>query len=193
MATENREFILDPEDEDAPIQTTTTKSNPSNIMSNTPAKFSDVQAKGFSRQCENPACGKWIHHRSVKCPSCGTVQAAAAEAAAKTGETRKSKGTGEPSAPKASKARASSPAGTVDKTALIRVLAGRGFKFTRLVNSLTGEVVEEKTDPKIDNLNLQFTAVPSTGAQGIYVTQTNPQILVTMTLDAMLDLGKIKP
>lgn len=89
------------------------------------------------------------------------------------------------------------PAGesVISEEALIKVLAAKGFKFTRLVNALTGEVVEEKTDPKIDKLNLVYRAIPTSRADSVavYVTQTSPQIQVAMTLDKLLELAGIRP
>lgn len=82
----------------------------------------------------------------------------------------------------------------ISEEACIRVLAGKGFKFIRLVNSLTGEVVKEETDPKINKLNLVFTQIPKNAAPDrVYVTQTSPQIQVSMSLDRLLDLVGIKP
>lgn len=84
--------------------------------------------------------------------------------------------------------------GTNDEQ-LIKVLAGKGFKFTRLVNSLTGEVVEEKSDPKFKEVNFVYRDIPTSRAEHdcIYVIQTSPQIQVAMTLEKFLKVAGIKP
>lgn len=82
----------------------------------------------------------------------------------------------------------------ISEDACIRVLAGKGFRFIRLVNSLTGEVVKEETDPKITKLNLVYSSIPKNAAPDrLYVTQTSPQVQVSMTLDRFLELAGIKP
>jgi hypothetical protein len=82
----------------------------------------------------------------------------------------------------------------ISEDACVRVLAGKGFKFIRLVNSLTGEVVKEETDPRITKLNLVYSAIPKNAASDrLYVTQTSPQVQVSMTLDRFLELAGIKP
>lgn len=123
-----------------------------------------------------PSCHKVIAARSSTCPLCSFVippKEAKEPSAA-------------PKAPKTAKGT------TIDEKAFIRVLAGKGFKFVRLVNELTGEVVKEETDQKISKLDLQFAAIPK-NAENIHVIQTTPQIQVAMTLDKFLELAGIKP
>ena len=84
------------------------------------------------------------------------------------------------------------PAGEINETAFIKVMAGRGFDFQRLRNELTGEIVKDVKDPKIEKLGLRFGSVPK-NADAIYVTQTTPQIQVSMSLDKFLEVAGIKP
>lgn len=83
----------------------------------------------------------------------------------------------------------------ISEQQFMRVLAGRGFRCSKLVDGYTGEVVEEKKDPRIEKLNLKFAPMPQTDADhaAIYVTQTSPSIQVTMTLDRLLEIAGIKP
>lgn len=80
----------------------------------------------------------------------------------------------------------------INRDAVLKVLAGKGFKISRLVDTITGEIHEEKIDPKIEALGLQFKAVGQ-HIDAIHVTQTTPQIQVTLTLEKLLDLARIKP
>jgi len=91
-------------------------------------------------------------------------------------------------------ARISRQSGAVNGDDVLRALAQKGFKVVRLVNSLTGEILEDKIDPKIEKLNLDFGGLKRKADDGAtYVTQTEGQILVTMTLDRLLALTNTKP
>ncbi|MGA0845337.1 MAG: hypothetical protein ACO3RV_02260 [Luteolibacter sp.] len=83
----------------------------------------------------------------------------------------------------------------IDERQFMKVLAGRGFKYRKLINDLTGEVIEESKDERIEALNLKFEAIPASGAEhsAIYVTQTSPSIQVSMTLDRLLEMARVKP
>ena len=82
----------------------------------------------------------------------------------------------------------------IDKNQFVKVMAGKGFAYTKMVNELTGEVVEEKSDPKIEALGLEFKAAPKNAdPEKLYVSQTSPQIQVTMTFDKLLNILGIKP
>lgn len=94
----------------------------------------------------------------------------------------------------AAKKPASVSGGSINQEEFVKVLAGRGYNFVRLVNSITGQLVEERTDPKIEKFNLQFQPIPARGDhEAVYVTQTSPQIQVSMTLDRFLQLTGTKP
>lgn len=82
----------------------------------------------------------------------------------------------------------------VDRDEVLRVLAQKGFKVVRLMNALTGEVLEEKIDPKIEKLGLEFTS-PRGKADNAktYVVQSSGQVLVTLSLDRLLALTGTKP
>jgi hypothetical protein len=116
-----------------------------------------------------PSCNALIGARSTTCPDCGFEFI-----------------------PKSKKSDAASSNGEISETAFIKVLAGRGFDFQRLRNELTGEIVKDVKDPKIEKLGLKFGPVPK-NADAIYVTQTTPQIQVAMSLDKFLEVAGIKP
>jgi hypothetical protein len=83
---------------------------------------------------------------------------------------------------------------SISEDEAVKVLAGKGFNFVRLVNSITGQLVEEKKDPKIDKLNFHYLPIPARADHDVvYVTQTSPQIQVSMTLDRFLQLTGTKP
>ncbi|MES2439561.1 MAG: hypothetical protein V4584_10865 [Verrucomicrobiota bacterium] len=71
-------------------------------------------------------------------------------------------------------------------------MAERGFKYIRHLDGITGELVREEDDPKIEKLDLQFANIPKS-TTGIHVIQTSPQIQVAMSLDKFLELTGIKP
>ena len=76
----------------------------------------------------------------------------------------------------------------------MRSLAAKGFKIVRMMNVLTGEMLDEKIDPKIEKLNLGFDGLKAKADDGItYVTQSSGQVLVTMTLERLLTLTGTKP
>lgn len=82
----------------------------------------------------------------------------------------------------------------VDKDAVLKVLAGKGFKIVRSMNIITGEILEDKIDPKIEKLNLAFGGIGVRADDATtYVTSTGKQILVTLTLDRLLALTATKP
>ncbi|MGC4015264.1 MAG: hypothetical protein QM755_12220 [Luteolibacter sp.] len=72
-----------------------------------------------------------------------------------------------------------------------RVLHGKGFNVRITKDLLTGEIREE-VPREISELDLQFGALPPR-AEGIHVTQTTPQIQISMSLDKFLELARIKP
>jgi len=79
------------------------------------------------------------------------------------------------------------------KEEVIRHLAQSGFKFVRMVNALTGDVVKEESDPKIEKLGLTFGAVPAKLGDGAYVSKNGKgQLLVTLTLDQFLKATNTK-
>jgi len=83
---------------------------------------------------------------------------------------------------------------SISEDEAVKVLAGKGFNFVRLVNSITGQLVEERKDPKIEKLNFHYLPIPPRADhEVVYVTQTSPQIQVSMTLDHFLQLTGTKP
>lgn len=83
--------------------------------------------------------------------------------------------------------------GTVERDDVLRNLAQKGFKVVRMVNALTGEVLEDKIDPKIEKLGLDFGGLKRKADDAVtYVTQTEGQILVAMTLDRLLAITGTK-
>lgn len=82
----------------------------------------------------------------------------------------------------------------IDKDVVLRGLAKKGFKIVRMMNALTGEVLEDKIDAKIKSLNLDFGGVPARPSDATtYVSSTNGPVLVTLTLDRLLAITGTKP
>lgn len=79
----------------------------------------------------------------------------------------------------------------VEETQFYRVLHGKGFSIKMTEDILTGER-ETQVPASIENLGLQFGSIPA-NAEGIYITQTSPQIQVSMPLDKFLEIAGIKP
>lgn len=83
---------------------------------------------------------------------------------------------------------------TVDQDEVLRALAKKGFKVVRLMNALTGEILEDKVDPKVEKLGLEYGALRGKADDAkTYVVQSSGQILVTMTLDRLLAVTGTKP
>lgn len=81
-----------------------------------------------------------------------------------------------------------------DKDEVLKALAAKGFKIVRSMNMITGEILEDKIDPKIEKLNLAFGGLGGRADDATtYVTATGKQILVTLTLDRLLALTGTKP
>lgn len=78
-----------------------------------------------------------------------------------------------------------------DSMQFYRVLHGRGFQIKVTRDEITGEV-ETKLPKALEDLALQFGEYPSSG-EGIYVTQTSPKVLVTLSLDKFIELTGLKP
>lgn len=68
-------------------------------------------------------------------------------------------------------------------------LARKGFKIVRTMNALTGEIPEEKIDPKIGGPAWN----PGHPDGKTRVVQGSGQVLVTLTLDRLLELTGTKP
>jgi len=79
----------------------------------------------------------------------------------------------------------------LDESAFYRVLHAKGFSVKVSQDLLTGEV-ETQLPESIKKLALQFEEAPA-NANGIYVTQTSPQIQVAMSLDKFLEIAGIRP
>ena len=146
----------------------------------TPSAPSASAGKG-KKHC--PSCDGLIAARSSTCPLCSYVIPPKAAKAAKVeidAAVRKA------ATPLVNEVK-------IDANALIKVLAARGFKFMRLRNELTGEIVREESDPKIDGLHLKYAPIPTNAPNGIYVIQTSNQIQFAMNLDTFLEIAKLKP
>lgn len=79
----------------------------------------------------------------------------------------------------------------VDETQFYRVLHGKGFAVKITQDVLTGEL-ETSVPAAIQKLGVQFGSIPA-NADGIYVTQTSPQIQISLPLDKFLEIAGIKP
>jgi hypothetical protein len=87
-----------------------------------------------------------------------------------------------------------SKSGSIDKDAVLKVLSGKGFKIVRSLNIITGEILEDRIDPKIEKLNLDFGGLGAKANDSTtYVTSTGSQVLVTLTLERLLAITGTKP
>ncbi|MBK1882146.1 hypothetical protein JIN85_06960 [Luteolibacter pohnpeiensis] len=138
-------------------------------------KFTLKETPRYRRAGDSPLyiAGKYLtSHRGV-CPATGERETPRSESVATPVSTSKEQ--------------------VISEDAFVKVLAGKGFKFTRLVNTITGEVVKEESDPKIARLNLAYQQIPNNADHTkVYVQRTTPQIQVAMTLDRFLELAGIK-
>lgn len=90
--------------------------------------------------------------------------------------------------------KAPASSGAINSDAVLKVLAGKGFKIVRMQNVLTGEIMEDKIDPKIQALKLDLGGLKGRADDSTsYVVSTERQILVTMTLDRLLAITGTKP
>jgi hypothetical protein len=84
--------------------------------------------------------------------------------------------------------------GAIDKDSVLKLLSGKGFKIVRSMNIITGEILEDKIDPKIEKLNLDFSGLGAKANDSTtYVTSTGNQVLVTLTLERLLAITGTKP
>ena len=133
-----------------------------------------------------PACDGLIAARSSTCPLCSHIIPPKAAKVAKAAKAEAEAAVHKAVTPQMNEVK-------IDANALIKVLAARGFKFMRLRNELTGEIVREESDPKIDGLHLKYAPIPTNAPNGIYVIQTSNQIQFAMNLDTFLEVAKLKP
>lgn len=87
--------------------------------------------------------------------------------------------------------RNSTSSSKIDETAFYKVLHGKGFGVKISQNLLTGEL-ETHVPAAISKLGLKFSAAPA-NATDVHVSQTSPQVQITLTLDKFLELAGIKP
>ena len=78
----------------------------------------------------------------------------------------------------------------IDESAFYKVLHGKGFAVKITQDLLTGEIQTQIPD-SISKLELQFSAIPA-NASGIHVTQTSPQIQISMPLEKFLEIAGIR-
>lgn len=121
--------------------------------------------------------GKYLTKAGV-CPATGEQ-----DSGRKTGVTKAS--------PKA-KQESPAAAGEINRSAFYRVLHAKGFKVAILRDEISGEVKEE-IPQSIAALGLKFQAIPRNAEKAIYVTQTNPQIQVSMSLEQFLEIARLSP
>jgi hypothetical protein len=146
-------------------------------VSKTKAGVLIQQTPGTGRkQC--PACKFFVGPTNEVCPNpdCGHKFVKADKAARPT--------------PRATST--NTPAATIDQVQFIKVMIGKGWKYEKMVNAFTDEVIKETVPPQIEKLGLKFEAIPK-NADGVYITQTNQQIQVAMPLDKFLEIAGLKP
>jgi hypothetical protein len=176
---EGNEIILDPESGDIIEKSTSRAKSASSFVPLSTKGTPIEQSRGKGRkQC--PSCNLFVAARSEVCPNPDCNHEF-------DGKALKAQGTRTPITVKP----LTTPS-EISETAFVKVIAGKGFKYVHLVNTLTGEVVKEEKDPKIEKLDLQFSAIPRNSDGAIHVTQTSPEIQITMNLEKFLELAGIK-
>jgi hypothetical protein len=178
----NPNVIIPPIDDDAePIKENDAEPVTQNLNDNYQSFPVPTESAGKGRKyCPN--CNFTMGARSTTCPNCNWQIVKGAKSNAPKGtRTRTSK-----------EETSLSP---ISEDVFVKVLAGKGFNFVRLVNSITGEVVKEESDKKIEALgSYQFKSIPrNADNDSVYVIQTANQIQVAMSLDKFLSVTKTKP
>ncbi|WP_338285342.1 hypothetical protein [Luteolibacter sp. LG18] len=142
------------------------------------AKWTEEDTPRYRRAGESPIfiSGKYLTKAGVD-PSTGERDAGRVGAAP----------VGAKKAPKAP-----AKGGEVNEKDFYLALHKKGFKVAILRNEITGELTSE-IPAAIKALDLQFGGVPGKNEDSVHVTQTGPQVLLTLTLDKFLELAKIKP
>ncbi|MCW1883509.1 hypothetical protein OKA04_02140 [Luteolibacter flavescens] len=142
-------------------------------------KWTLVDTPRYRRAGSSPLwiSGKYLSSYGT-CPASGEADQGRVGAVAKAPRAA--------SAPKA----AAPAASKIDEAAFYKVLHGKGFPVKISQNLLTGEI-ETQIPDSISKLELQFSSIP-TNASAIHVTQTSPQIQVSMTLEKFLELAGIR-
>ena len=142
------------------------------------AKWTLVETPRYRRAGRSPVfiSGKYLTAARID-PATGEADGAEKEAIAKSGNRV---GNGRPTA----------PTQKIDETAFYRALHGKGFAVKISQDLLTGEV-ETQLPAEITKLGLQFGAIPQS-AKTVHVTQTSPQVQVSMSLETFLELAGIK-
>jgi hypothetical protein len=109
-----------------------------------------------------------------------------------SGEADQGRAGAAPKAPRAAAPKATAAAASrIDEAAFYKVLHGKGFPVKISQDLLTGEI-ETRVPEAITRLGLQFSAIPA-NASGIHITQTSPQIQVSMPLEKFLEIAGIRP
>lgn len=109
-----------------------------------------------------------------------------------TGEAD-NQGEGKPSTKSATRlSRRAVPDGkNVDEITFYKILYRKGFEVKLSQNLLSNEV-EIDVPPSISKLGLRFGEIPANASE-VYVTQTSPQVQISMSLDKFLELALLKP
>jgi len=103
------------------------------------------------------------------------------------------KDTKEPAAAAKRKYTSSAPVSPskIDEEAFWKVLHAKGYKISITKDLLTSEI-KSHVPAAIERLGLKFSSIPANASE-VHVTQTTPQIQVSLTLDKFLELAGIKP
>lgn len=144
------------------------------------AKWTEAETPRYRAAGESPIyiSGKYLTKAGVD-PSTGEKDAGRANAPAPAAGAKKGR-------------KAAASTSKVDEREFYLALHKKGFKVAILRNEITGELTSE-IPAAIKALDLQFGGEPSKATDSIHISQTAPQILVTLTLDKFLELAKIKP
>lgn len=134
------------------------------------ASWTEKDTPRYRRAGESPIyiSGKYLTKTGV-CPATGERE---------TGHQAKS--------PKEQSAR------TISEEVFYKILHHKGFKISITKDLITQEI---RTDipTNLKNLNLKFAEIPKNAEAGVYVTQTTPQIQVSMNLDTFLEMAGLRP
>lgn len=146
------------------------------------AKWTTEETPRYRKAGRSPLyiSGRYLTSAGI-CPATGEIDQQAANS------TKREK----PATPAPAASTAPAKSGSIDETIFYKVMHGKGFPVKISQNLLTGEV-ETQIPVSISKLNLEFSAIPS-NASTVHVTQTSPQLQVSMPLDKFLELSGIKP
>ena len=141
----------------------------------TNSKSESINDRG-ARMITCPDCNQMCRATSNLCPKCSYVFSGADRRHLVTGAVSKQQ----------------SRRKSVEESVFVREMAALGFKYIRHFDGLTGEQVKCEDDAQIKKLGLEFGPLPSI-AEDVHITQTSPQVQISMSMEKFLELAGITP